>query len=94
MSALIDLIQHCKNERELKRLINDTFTESEIEMIEERFHILHELDKGLSQRAVKDKLNVSIATVTRGAKVLKAGKSIVPKLMKRTTYFSEADDKK
>lgn len=87
MSAFVEMIKLCKTDKELNKLIKDTLTESEIEMVEERFHILYELDQGLSQRAVKDKLNVSIATVTRGAKVLKKGKSIIPKLVVETDYF-------
>lgn len=94
MLAFIEMIKMCKTDKELKKLITDTLTESEIEMIEERFHILYELDKGLSQRAVKEKLNVSIATVTRGAKVLKKGKSIIPKLIKETDYFEKTTFKK
>jgi Trp operon repressor len=88
MSAFVEMIQKCKSKEEIENLITDLFTDSEKLMIEERFHIMFHLNNGLTQRDVKDKLNISIATVTRGAKVLNFGSGVIKKLLQRSTYFS------
>ena len=48
---------------------------------------MYKLHDGLPQRQVRDELNISIATVTRGAKVLKYGSGIVQRLLSQTEYF-------
>ena len=89
MNAFIQLIKKCDSDEELSQLMEDSFTPSEFEMIEERFHILYQLQQGLTQRDVKDKLKVSISTVTRASRVLKYGTGIFKKLVTRTDYFKE-----
>jgi Trp operon repressor len=93
-SALLHMIELCNGKKELEQLLDATFTEAEKEMIEERFHILFHLNNGETQRVVKDKLNISIATVTRGAKVLKYGTGIIQKLLIKTHYFDNHKFKK
>jgi Trp operon repressor len=89
MNAFIELIKKCNSDEEMVLLMEDSFTPAEFEMIEERFHILYQLHQGLTQRDVKDKLKVSISTVTRASRVLKYGTGIFKKLVVRTDYFKE-----
>lgn len=52
---------------EVELFLRDLLTPSEREAIEERWAIVRLLAEGLTQREVRDRLDVSIATVTRGS---------------------------
>lgn len=69
MQFFYNLLQSANSYEEFMEMINISFTEKEQEMIQERWRILSNLDKGLSQRKVAEAVNCSIVTVTRGAKV-------------------------
>ena len=57
--------------KEMKRILRSLLTPSELEELPTRLQILKLLQKGVSQREIASKLGVGIATVTRGARVLK-----------------------
>ncbi len=56
------------------QFLSALLTPKEIEEIANRLEIIRLLEKGKSQRDVAQQLGVGIATVTRGARVLKSGK--------------------
>lgn len=55
----------------LNKFLIDLLTTSEYTEIKKRWEIVKMLDKGISQHLIVKTLNVGIATVTRGSKVLK-----------------------
>ncbi|OGH18781.1 MAG: hypothetical protein A2770_04710 [Candidatus Levybacteria bacterium RIFCSPHIGHO2_01_FULL_38_12] len=73
MNTLFKLIQHIKSEPEAKDFLESMFSPEEIETFERRIRIIELLLKNKSHREISAKLNVGIATVTRGAKELKLG---------------------
>lgn len=72
-SLLLQYLKAAKNDVELQHFINALFTPSEIAEFDQRLKIIEMLLRGSTQRQVKDRLNTSIATVTRGARELKYG---------------------
>lgn len=59
------------DEETLTLLLDDLLTESEIDKIHERIKIIECLSQKLSQRATAQRTHAAIATVTRGASLMK-----------------------
>lgn len=57
----------------IARLLSDLLTPQELEALAERWWIAERLSRGEAQRAVSEALQVSITTVSRGARSLKYG---------------------
>ena len=68
MNYLYEIIKQAGSEKEFSKICEITFTEKELEMIEERWKIFSLLKKGYTQREAAKELNCSVVTVTRGAK--------------------------
>jgi Trp operon repressor len=81
-SVLYKAVKACENEREFLSLMRTTFTDKELEMLDERWHIFNSIAQGLPQRTVASDNNCSIATVTRGAKAYRDHKKTVDKYLK------------
>jgi Trp operon repressor len=64
---LAALLASMREPEEVELFLRDLLTPSEREAIEERWAIVQLLAEGLTQREVRDRLDVSIATVTRGS---------------------------
>jgi len=79
---LIEIIQKCKTQEELEKLILILLSEKEIYSFEERIKILLELSLGKTQRQVAENLNCSVVTVTRGAKVFNKNKEFLDEFLK------------
>lgn len=73
MNTLLKLLQNIKSEQEARDFLESMFSPEEIETFEKRVKIINMLLKDKSHRDISTKLNVGIATVTRGAKELKLG---------------------
>lgn len=73
LKQLWTLFASIENEQEAKTLLTDILTPQEIDSIAERWQIIQELDKGRPQRDIAAKLNISIAKITRGSRMLKYG---------------------
>lgn len=70
---LYKLFASIRNEKEAKMLLEDILTPQELSAIAERWQIVRGLAAGIPQRTIADNLSVSIATITRGSRMLKAG---------------------
>lgn len=73
MNTLLKLIQNIKSKQEAREFLDSMFSAEEIETFEKRVKIVKMLLKHKSHREISTKLNVGIATVTRGSKELKLG---------------------
>jgi Trp operon repressor len=60
-----------RSENELARLIDDLLTPSEVNKVHERIRIIDCYQQGFSQRETKRKTKAAIATITRGAVLVK-----------------------
>lgn len=75
---------------ELGLLLNDLLTPRERESLAERWAIVDLLSQGHTQRQVRDQLDCSITTVSRGARQLKyGGGGIAHALAKRDQLAAE-----
>ncbi len=73
VKALARLLASARNTREIASLLGEILTPQELTAVSERLQIIKMLLKGSTQREVRDQLNVSIATVSRGARLLQEG---------------------
>jgi len=77
------VIASIKDEKEANELLCEILTPAEYEEVVKRWQIVKLLEQGVPQREIRDRLHVSIATVTRGARELKYGKGSFKKFYNR-----------
>ncbi len=65
----------------VERLLLELLTPAECRDLASRWDILKLLKQGRSQRSVANELKVSLCKVTRGARILKRGDSVVDTLL-------------
>ena len=68
---------------EVGRFFEDVFTKAETRAIALRWRIFQLLDEGLPQRAIGERLGVSLCKITRGSRFLKDPESVVRKILER-----------
>ena len=72
IKAFAALLHKLESEQQIIEFLDALLTPKELDEIDNRMEIIHLLRQGVSQREVAQRLGVGIATVTRGARVLKA----------------------
>jgi TrpR family transcriptional regulator, trp operon repressor len=78
---LMKVIFAIDNPDDLKRFFEDLFTPAELHDITLRWKLLKDLHKGMSQRKIADKYNISLCKITRGSRILKKEDSTVLKIL-------------
>jgi Trp operon repressor len=71
--ALCTLFASVKTPQEADMLLRDILTPQETDSLAERWQLIQLLDRGMAQRDIAQKLNVSISKVTRGSRALQYG---------------------
>ena len=71
VEELSNLIEQIDDREYLNSFLKDLLTEKELKDITERIQIFRLLKQGKTQRYIAEKLNISVTTVNRWAKVLK-----------------------
>ena len=71
------------DEKEVGELLQEILTPTEYEEVVLRWQIVKMLIEGKPQREIRDKLHVSVATITRGSRELKYGKGSFHKFYER-----------
>jgi len=71
LKALSSELLKINSQKEMEEFLIAILTPQELETIPKRLEIVRLLKKGLSQRKIAGKLNLGIATVTRGSKELR-----------------------
>lgn len=74
MEALVNHLLAQKNEQDMEQALGELLTPSELLEMTKRLQILALLEDGVPQRQIAEQVGVGIATVTRGATVLKRRK--------------------
>lgn len=74
LTELSELVGSAQNTEEVKLLLQELLSPSELKAICERWQIVRMLLQGKTQREVRDQLNCAIATVSRGARALQVGR--------------------
>jgi len=79
---LLDTILSLKDAKMTKAFLQNMFTPKEVDEFAIRLQILKMLKAGETHREISDKLGVSIATVTRGAREIKYKKTVFTESLK------------
>ena len=79
--VLTEFLAKLKNQNEIIKFIAEILTDAEVETLSKRWRIINMLNKGMTQRDIAQKLQVSLCKVTRGAKILKDKNSIIRKYL-------------
>lgn len=82
--ALYRLLAAARTPQTVAALLEELLTPHELDALAERWQIVQLLLGGRSQRDIRDQLHVAIATVSRGARVVKYGSGIFRKYYKGT----------
>lgn len=77
------LLASVKDSREARELLSELFTPSEYDEFARRWQIIRMLIEGSPQRAISERLSVSVTTVSRGARELKYGNGAFRKYFER-----------
>lgn len=72
-SAFYELIASIRSPKEARQLLEDLLTPQELDQCSERWQLVQMLAAGTPQREIAKQLGVSIATVTRGSRMLQHG---------------------
>ncbi len=72
--ALVSFLTMPKSRENLENVLETLLTNSEITKIYDRIKILDSLESGLSQRETQERVGGGIATISRGADMVKAPK--------------------
>lgn len=70
---LYRLFASVKSEAEAEKLLLDILTSQELASVAERWQLVQALAKGMPQRAIAKRLNISISKITRGSKMIQEG---------------------
>ncbi len=87
IDLIAELIQKAESEKELRLLLDDLLTESELNKVYERVQIVANLMNEMSQREVAAKTGAGIATVTRGASLMKKPNFILSKFIDKDSRW-------
>ena len=71
IEALAEFINMSKSRENMEMVLDNLLTDSEIEKVYDRVKILDCLDRGLSQRKTLEEVGGGIATISRGASMIK-----------------------
>lgn len=81
-SELIRLLSEISTDNVMSDLLDNILTPAEREELSQRLQIFKALLKGESQRSIAKRLDVSLATVSRGSRELKYGKPGISRVIK------------
>ncbi|HPS59118.1 MAG TPA: Trp family transcriptional regulator [Spirochaetota bacterium] len=79
-----DVMLSIKGTDEMTQFLNEILTDNERRDLVIRWELMNRLYDGRPQRAIASDLGISLCRITRGAKILKSGNSVVEKLLKRS----------
>ena len=87
LKEIASLFVACENNREVTELLEDLLTPAEIETVIERWEIMKRLASGQSQRTISRELQVGIATITRGSRILNGKQGGFHRALKHFGYL-------
>jgi TrpR family trp operon transcriptional repressor len=88
---LLDVLADVRDPKDLGALFDDLLTPAEVANVSERWELVKLLAEGKSQRAVASAVGAGVATVTRGARILKYGAGGFAKAFDRLAKLGHRD---
>lgn len=83
---LAKLVASVRGTKEVGELLRALLTPAEHAELAKRWQIVKQLNRRIPQREIRDKLKVSVATVTRGSRELKYGNGTFQKFYQRLRH--------
>lgn len=83
---LFHLVAAARTTEAVAGILQELLSPHELDALAERWQIVQLLLDGCSQREVRDRLQVAIATVSRGARVIKYGSGRLEKIYARQRH--------
>ncbi|OGG44535.1 hypothetical protein A2841_01110 [Candidatus Kaiserbacteria bacterium RIFCSPHIGHO2_01_FULL_48_10] len=74
LADLVRVMSELKTEKGMREFLLGILTPQELEEIVRRLQIIRLLKKGIPHQQIAKRLNVGVATVTRGSKEIKKGR--------------------
>jgi TrpR family trp operon transcriptional repressor len=68
---------------QVSQFLDEILTPAERHDIELRWELLERLKAGIPQREIADQLGISLCKITRGSRILKDTKAIIPTLLEK-----------
>ncbi len=90
ISSIARVIAQMRDPKAVERLLRELLTKSEEERLSLRWDIVRLLSEGKSQRKVAQELGVSLCKITRGARQLKRGRSMLKKVFEPRSSPSQS----
>ena len=84
---IMEVLAKITDRKTMSLFLKDLLTPQEFEEIHHRWQIIKLLNKAVTQREIAKKLNVAIATITRGSRALKNPKGGFNKILKSSEYY-------
>ena len=81
IKVLAKIFADLRTGEDIRRLMLELFTQSELNTLSKRWQILNLLNQKRKQRDIAAQLQVSLCKVTRGSKILKKTNTIVKKYL-------------
>lgn len=81
---IAELMLSINNTDEMVQFLKEILTDNERRDLVIRWELMNRLYDGMPQRAIASDLGISLCRITRGARILKSGESILEKLLKRS----------
>ncbi len=88
---LLDVLADLRDPADLAAFFEDLLTPAEVANVAERWELVKLLAEGKSQRAVAAAVGAGVATVTRGARILKYGAGGFAKAFDRLVSLGHRD---
>ncbi|MHC1769951.1 MAG: Trp family transcriptional regulator [Verrucomicrobiia bacterium] len=79
------VLAEMRDPKAVERLLRELLTKTEEERLSLRWDIVRLLSEGKSQRKIAQELGVSLCKITRGARQLKKGGSILKRVFEQPT---------
>lgn len=73
LDTLVKVFLQADSQDKMENLLNGLLTPGELEELAQRIGIVRLLKKGVGQHEIARRLNMGVATVSRGAKEIKMG---------------------
>jgi TrpR family transcriptional regulator, trp operon repressor len=82
IKEISNLLSNISDADLIEGLLNDLFTEKELNNLSSRWEIVKLLDQGLTQRKIAKDLHLSLCNITRGSKELNKKNSAIKKILR------------
>lgn len=74
--AVCGILCKIRNADEMRRFLEEILTPAERKDLALRWKLMQMLQEGIPQRKIASELGISLCKITRGAKILKEGRSV------------------